>query len=108
MLSVPKLEVYSGQKRNALLGAGIGFVMGAAVGIAAVAGTRDLNNCDPFTETECALLIGGIPGAVVGSLIGAVIGYSTKSANWKEVQPLKWSVLPMSNGRIAVNVSLRF
>jgi len=96
---VTRLDLYAGRQSHTLAGAGIGFLVGAGIGAIVVASAGDLDNCDPFSATECALILGGIP-AGVGLLIGTVAGALSKTDKWEEVplDRLQVSIVPTRNG----------
>ena len=106
LASVIGLDVSRGRKSHLLTGAGIGLLVGAGAGVLIVATAGDLNNCDPFTPTQCALILGGIP-AGSGLLLGSVLGLLIKTDRWEEVplDRLRVSFTPQRDG-FSVRLSL--
>ena len=97
--SITKLEASSGQKSNALLGLGIGAVVGAIGGVVYCENAV----CDQKAK---AAAIFSLPGALIGVLIGAAI----KTEKWEEVplDQLRVSFGPQRGGRFAFGLSVAF
>ncbi len=109
LASLTKLEVSRGQKSRTLKGAGIGFLVGGAAGLAtaaiacAIAG--DCAADDPYTGLVYAVF--GVLGAGVGTLTGAIIGSTIKVDRWETVQldQLRVGLTPRGHG---LEVSAKF
>ncbi len=109
LASLTKLEVSQGQKSRTLKGAGIGFLVGGAAGLAtaalacAIAGDCDAD--DPYTGLVYAVF--GVLGAGVGTLTGAIIGSTIKVDRWDTVQldQLRVGLPPRGHG---LEVSAKF
>ncbi len=108
---VTGLDVSWGQKSRTLKGAGIGFLVGGAAGLAtaaiacAIAGDCDADS--PYTGLVYAYL-GGL-GAVVGALTGAIIGSTITVDRWVDVPlRLRVSLGPQRHGRFGFGASVRF
>ncbi len=102
-----RLDVHRGRKRRTLLGAGIGGLVGAAAGVAIVAGICGGLDSDACTQGQVP--IAGAIGGGGGLLIGAGIGTLIKTDRWKAfpVDRVRVSVTPVRNGRLALLVSVR-
>lgn len=109
--SVSKLEVSTGRRSHTLLGAGIGFLVGASAGAAIGYAARHdlLEEGAVLTPGDAALLGAGILGAV-GIPVGAIIGALVRTDRWQEVplQRLGLRMFPQSDGSLSLTVSLRF
>ena len=109
LVSLTKLEVSQGLKSRTLKGAGIGFLVGGAAGLAtaaiacAIAGNCDAD--DPYTGLVYAVF--GVLGAGVGTLTGAIIGSTIKVDRWETVQldQLRVGLTPRGHG---LEVSAKF
>ena len=97
--SITKLEASSGQKSNALLGLGIGAVVGA------IGGVVYCKNAVCDQEAKAAAIF-SLPGALIGVLIGAAI----KTEKWEEVplDQLRVSFVPQRDGRFGLGLSVAF
>ncbi len=104
---ITRLDVHRGRKRRTLLGAGIGGLVGAAAGVAIVAGICGGLGSDACTQSQVP--IAGAIGAGGGFLIGAGIGTLVKTDRWKAVplDRVRVSVMPVRKGRVALLVSVR-
>ena len=106
--SLTKLEVSQGLRSRTLKGAGIGFLVGGAAGLAtaaiacAIAGDCDPD--DPLTPLVYAFF--GVLGAGVGTLTGAIIGSIIKVDRWLDV-PLDLRVSLTPNKLLGLTVSAR-
>ncbi len=106
LASLTKLEVSKGLKSRTLKGAGIGFLVGAAAGLAfgaiacAIAG-----DCED--DTVYVALIFGAIGAPLGAGTGAVIGSFIKVDSWETVplDRIRVSLRPRGGG---LEVSAKF
>jgi hypothetical protein len=103
--SITRLEVSRARKSHTLIGAGIGFVVGAlagaAVGPSAITGDISKGG---------ARLFGAGIGALGGTVLGLAVGAISKSDRWEEVplDRLRVSFAPQADGRFALMVSLAF
>ncbi|MDH5198516.1 MAG: hypothetical protein OEY20_14840 [Gemmatimonadota bacterium] len=116
LASVARLEAYAGRRSHWLLGAGIGFVVGAGAtyfvlnppGGGSTALCDQSANQDAIGSAECLGLtaLGGVAGAGLGALVGMFI----KRDTWTDVprEGLRLSVVPQPNGRFTVAASLAF
>ena len=97
--SITKLEASSGQKSNALLGLGIGAVVGA------IGGVVYCKNAVCDQEAKAAAIF-SLPGALIGVLMGAAI----KTEKWEEVplDQFRVSFVPQRDGRFAIGLSVAF
>ncbi len=109
LASLTKLEVSLGQMSSTLVGAGIGFLVGAAAGLAtaaivcAIAGDCDPD--DPYYDLVYAFF--GVLGVGVGTLTGAIIGSTIKVDRWMDVplDRIRVSLTPRGGG---LEVSAKF
>lgn len=114
LASVERLEVRTGHRSHWLLGAGVGFVVGAGVTYAVLntGGSTALcnrsANQDAIRAGECAGLTAG--GAVVGAGLGALVGAFIKSDKWEDVSPERFRVgiAPRPTGGLMLSASLSF
>ncbi len=112
LASLAWLEVSRGQKSRTLKGAGIGFLVGGAAGLAtaaivcAIAG--DCAADDPYTGLVYAVF--GVLGAGVGALTGAIIGSTIKVDRWEAVplDRIRVSLTPTAPGGVGVTVHVRW
>jgi hypothetical protein len=104
---IHQFEVSRGQKSRWLMGLGIGFVGGAAIG-AVVGYTTDPEGNDLPPE-GAAVIVGGL-GAAVGGLLGTIIGSTIKSDRWEEVplDRLRVGIATHRDGRLGIGLSLKF
>ena len=110
--SMTKLEVSQGLTSRTSKGAGIGFFVGGAAGLAtaaivcAIAG--DCVADDPYTGLVYAFF--GVLGAGVGTLTGAIIGSSSKTDRWETVSldQIRVSLRPSDHLAVAVSVRIAF
>jgi len=105
---VTRLDVYRGRKSaagtGALIGAAVGFTLGAIGGAAMCS--------DPFFDCEPvagAVLMGTLTGALASGL-GALVGLAIQSDRWDEVplDRVRVSVVPLRDGRFAFAMSVSF
>jgi hypothetical protein len=114
--SVARLDVSTGQRRRtgrvALIGLGIGAVVGAIVAVAqgddfGFQSGRCIANCPSAGQRAVggAFLL-GIPGLVIGTVTVALI----KTDRWEEVplDRLRVSFAPKRDGRFALGLTYRF
>ena len=116
LASVARLEAYAGRRSHWLLGAGIGFVVGAGATYVLLnpPGTNSTALCDQSANQdaigsgECLGLTA--LGGVVGGGLGALVGMFIKSDRWTDVprERLRLTVVPQRHGRFAVGASLAF
>ena len=106
MPTITKLDVRTGSRGHWLEGAGIGFLLGAVIGLA--------SGDDPpaegwfsydYSAGDKALLGGSLLG-----IVGAVIGQSIKTDKWAEVplDQLRPRLIAGYGGQVGVGVSLGF
>lgn len=97
---VTRCRVREGSRRNTLAGALIGALVGGGV-TAAVTLSND------FSDDRAASIVMGTGG---GTIVGGLIGALVKSDRWRDLpmSSLRLGVAPMSNGRLGLNLSLRF
>ncbi len=107
LASLARLEVSLGQKSRTLKGAGIGFLVGGAAGLATAAIACTIDNCDLGPPPAFIVyLYFGVLGAGVGTLTGAIIGSIIKVDRWLDV-PLDLRVSLTPNKRLGLTVSAR-
>ncbi len=105
--SITKLEVHRGRKawgwwKGALIGFGVGAAAGAAVGSGL--------DCEAFGTQAACTGLGAAVGAGSLALIGGVTGALIKTDRWEEIplDQLRVTVVPQSDGRFALTVSVAF
>ena len=111
LASLTRLELYGGRGFsgwNVLRGAGIGVLVGGAVG-AGIGYLTSSEGCGEFERSFCA----GVGAAVLGGaglVIGAGVGAAVKSDRWEEVplDQLRVSFAPQRNGRFGLGLSVQF
>ncbi len=96
---VAKLEVSQGRNDYALVGAGLGLLVGAAVGWEIGGDVGDIGD-------GVFVLLGITTG---GAVLGAVIGSKIGGENWEEVpiDEIRVGLLPAADG-VVVSASIRF
>jgi hypothetical protein len=106
LANITNLEVHRGKKRHWLLGAGVGLLAGAGVGVALFASSGGVESC----TGACWGVVGAIYGAGPGVLLGAGIGALIRTDRWKEVPLPELSVglSRLSAGRFGIGTALRF
>ena len=105
--SVYSIAVYEGRKSGARTGAGIGFLLGAAGGVALVKGMSCIMSCTPVSTG--AFAIGAIVGGGVGAGLGAIIGSAITWDGWEEVPIYRVRVAPIVRGtEFGFAASVRF
>lgn len=73
--------------KSALVGAGIGALVGTL--IAAVAVHQDTQDCKSSSEDFCGLVVLAIPAvALTGSAVGLITGLAVGTKRWERVWPL--------------------
>jgi hypothetical protein len=107
LASVTSLEVSRGRKSNILKGAGIGLLIGGAVGIVAGVAACSGDGCEYAGATVGSL---GAIGAGVGLLIGTSAGASSSGELWEPVplDQLRVTIAPHPRGGLAIRVSVAF
>lgn len=95
---ITRLEVLRSSASHAKAGVGIGFVVGAGVGM----GFFHIL-CDPVGgDSDCGKgrLFGALAGSAVGAVIGGVIGSVAPTRLWEPIAASQWrvSVGPMRGG----------
>ncbi len=78
--SITKLEVSRGRKSQVLVGACIGFAVGAGIGAFLIKGTSE----NDLSHRDAALIGAGVL-AIPGTLIGVVIGANKRGEKWAKV-----------------------
>jgi hypothetical protein len=104
--SIERLDLSSGRKSHTLLGAGVGFLVGAAVGGGLVA--SDPTSCDEV-HAACIAVGAAVLGAG-GGLVGALTGALVRTERWAEVplDRVRLGLIPDRRGALALSLSLRF
>ncbi len=109
LASLAWLEVSRGQKSRTVRGAGIGFLVGGAAGLATAAIVCAIaGDCDPdssYTGLVYASL--GVLGAGVGALTGAIIGSTIKVDRWLDVPLDRIRISLTPSERLGLTVSAR-
>ena len=109
LASFTKLEVSQGLKSRTLKGAGIGFLVGGAAGLATAAiACAIAGDCDADSSyTGLVYAVFGVLGAGVGALTGAIIGSTIKVDRWETVpfDRIRVSLTPRGGG---LQVSAKF
>ncbi|MEO8622907.1 MAG: hypothetical protein ABI625_17675 [bacterium] len=81
------LEISDGQSRHIWLGAGLGFIGGAAVGALIGAATPPDANCNFMCDDK---VLGEAIGAgllgIAGTVVGGIIGATHTTENWRAIQ----------------------
>jgi hypothetical protein len=95
---IDKIQVKRGQKSNFSIGATVGTLSGAAIGLALGSGS------DFFGSSLAG--IGAAAGAVLGFVTGSLVGLSSKTDNWKEVPMKDLKIGVTTNGGSAVGLGL--
>ncbi|MBL0172950.1 MAG: hypothetical protein IPP90_20035 [Gemmatimonadaceae bacterium] len=109
-----RLEQSTGMHSNALRGAGVGLLLGAAAGALVGAGTYEEPACDGGCFVDLgrgfSVAAGAVVGAVPGMLLGAVLGTGSKHESWRTMvaRPVSLSVTPASLRGVRVTASLAF
>lgn len=100
LVSVTNLEVSRGKKDHALVGAGVGFGIGAVSGGVLAAGLGENANAG------AGILLFGLAGSLVGTAVGAFI----RTEGWEvvDLQSVRASLTPLGSRGLAVSVSFRF
>jgi hypothetical protein len=104
--AITKLDVGTGRRGHLLEGAGIGFLLGAVIGLA----SGDDPPAEGFLSSSySAGEKAGALGVVIGS-VGAIIGATHKSDKWAEVpiDQLRPRLIARDGGQVGVGVSLGF
>ncbi len=105
---VTRLDVHRGRKGRALLGAGIGFLVGVGWTVALVTSPSICNaeeQCDAGDYAKAIAILGG-----TGAGLGALVGLLIRTDRWEEVplNRLRVSLAPQRVGRFALGASLSF
>jgi hypothetical protein len=103
MPTITTLEVRTGSRSHWLEGAGIGFVVGAVIGLAS--GDDPSSEFLAYSAGQKAGFLGGFFG-----IVGAVIGATHKSDKWAEVplDQFQPRLIAGQGGQVGVGVSMRF
>jgi hypothetical protein len=105
---ITRLDVHRGSKSRALLGAGIGFGVGAALGFAACAGNTGspcTNDAGEGSPAGFALALGG-----VGAGLGALVGLLFRTDRWEAVplEGIHVTFTPVYDGQPGLALSVSF
>ena len=106
LASIAHLDISRGRRSHTVMGAGIGFLVGAGVGtvwiLSSYGGGGDCDPVGPCIALACAFLGGG--GAVVGAVTGALI----RTERWAEVPlgHLRLSLTPGTGRALTLTASL--
>jgi hypothetical protein len=107
---VQKLEVSLGQKTKAGQYAGIGALVGGAMGVGVGFAACSGGACEADGDwTGAVAVVFGVGGAGVGALLGAAIGSGTKVDDWAvvDLQSVRVGLTPLGRRGLAVSVSIR-
>jgi len=104
--AIPSLEVSRGRRSNALRGAAVGALVGGISG--AVLGVAAMSDDGGFLDFGAEMIpIGMAGGALIGGTAGLLIGALSHSEQWERSTPPAIVIGPSSHGlRLAAN--LRF
>ena len=105
---ITRLDVHRGSKSRVLLGAGIGFGVGAALGFAACAGNTGspcTNDAGEGSPAGFALALGG-----VGAGLGALVGLLFRTDRWEAVplEGIHVTFAPVYDGQPGLALSVSF
>lgn len=108
LADVTRLDRFAGRQGHPWRGAGIGALVGAAIGYGIY--EAEGGDClDPWSDATCIVLsgaAGGAAGAVLGALVGGLLW---KTDKWEEVPLDQLRVRPMARrDGVGIGVSLRF
>ena len=108
--AIERIEVYAGRQAHPWRGAGIGFLVGAALGFG-LWYAADVG-CYPEAATiGCATVLGAFGGGVLGALIGAAVGgFLLKTDRWEEspLDGVHLGVAPSGNRGVLARLSVPF
>ncbi len=104
--NIISLELHQGKRRQWLLGAGVGLLVGAGAGAALFSSSGGVESC----TGACWAVVGGIYGAGPGMLLGAGIGALISTDRWKDVpiNGLSVGLSPQSAGRVGIGIAVVF
>jgi hypothetical protein len=112
--SVTSIEVSSGQKRQVVRGALIGFGVGVVAGVALGKSTDVCNPPSCYrvgpSDLPDPAAVGGVAGGLFGALVGVLVGTLIKTERWEEVplDRLRVSFAPQRVGKFALGLSVSF
>lgn len=114
LTSLERLDVHAGRRSHWLLGAGIGFVVGAGATYAVLSSGGSTALCnqsanqDAIGTGECLALAAG--GGLAGAGLGALVGTFIKSDKWEEVptERFRLGLVPRPRGGVTLSASLAF
>lgn len=110
--TVKQLEVSRGSRSHWLLGAGIGFVVGAGSTFlvlhqgGSTAMCDQSANQDAIGSTECLGLVG--LGGLAGAGLGALIGSRFRSERWQNVSHGRVRMSLVTQGRFTLKLAVAF
>jgi len=104
--SVTQFYVYRGKKGNAGTGAIAGLTVGVIVGVGLGYVGSQVSETDD-SPVPVMLVGAGVVG-IAGLLVGAMFGALVKTDHWERVYLNRLSLMPTGNGRLSVNVAIRF
>lgn len=105
--SVQSIDRYAGRKSAWRSGAGLGFLVGAVGGVAAVRGMSCIMGCTEVSTGQYAggAVFGGLIGAGLGALVGAMITWD----DWERVPRYKLRAAPVVGpGQFGLVGAVRF
>jgi hypothetical protein len=107
--SVSRMDVSTGRKSHLLMGMGIGFVSGAAVGALGLRLTSGTGSNEDEEMANILTAVGAGAGGLVGLGIGAAIG-SKKTEQWRtsSLSTLRITPVARANGGVGFSLGFRF
>ena len=107
--SMTRLDVHRGRHGHPWLGAGIGFLAGAATGAVFGSALCKETDCTEEDKGDVVVASAAIFGAG-GALLGALFGAAFQTDRWEEVplDQLRVSFVPQRDGRFALGLSVEF
>ncbi len=113
LTSLERLEVVRGKKSATGIGAGVGCVAGALLGMSAFGRSRgeaqDLADAVPNADDMVEMVVFAGMGGMLGAGLGALIGSFIKFDRWEEVplRELRIQPSPIAADAVSLSVSLR-